>query len=206
MARYFDVHPADPQPRAISQIVDILQRGGIVAYPTDSGYALGWTIGNAGAIGRIKSLRALDDSHHFTLICHDLAQLSEFVELSNPVFRALKAATPGAYTFILPATKVVPKKLLSPKRRTVGARIPDNAVAQALVAELGEPLMSSTLLLPGEEDSLSEGWIVKERLDGAVDAVVDAGECPASPTTVVDLTGPAAEILRVGAGDVAAFE
>lgn len=200
------MHPADPQPRAISQIVDILQRGGIVAYPTDSGYALGWTIGNAGAIGRIKSLRALDDSHHFTLICHDLAQLSEFVELSNPVFRALKAATPGAYTFILPATKVVPKKLLSPKRRTVGARIPDNAVAQALVAELGEPLMSSTLLLPGEEDSLSEGWIVKERLDGAVDAVVDAGECPASPTTVVDLTGPAAEILRVGAGDVAAFE
>ena len=200
------MHPADPQPRAISQIVDILQRGGIVAYPTDSGYALGWTIGNAGAIGRIKSLRALDDSHHFTLICHDLAQLSEFVELSNPVFRAIKAATPGAYTFILPATKVVPKKLLSPKRRTVGARIPDNAVAQALVAELGEPLMSSTLLLPGEEDSLSEGWIVKERLDGAVDAVVDAGECPASPTTVVDLTGPAAEILRVGAGDVAAFE
>lgn len=200
------MHPADPQPRAISQIVDILQRGGIVAYPTDSGYALGWTIGNAGAIGRIKSLRALDDSHHFTLICHDLAQLSEFVELSNPVFRALKAATPGAYTFILPATKVVPKKLLSPKRRTVGARIPDNAVAQALVAELGEPLMSSTLLLPGEEDSLSEGWIVKDRLDGAVDAVVDAGECPASPTTVVDLTGPAAEILRVGAGDVAAFE
>lgn len=200
------MHPADPQPRAISQIVDILQRGGIVAYPTDSGYALGWTIGNAGAIGRIKSLRALDDSHHFTLICHDLAQLSEFVELSNPVFRALKAATPGAYTFILPATKVVPKKLLSPKRRTVGARIPDNAVAQALVTELGEPLMSSTLLLPGEEDSLSEGWIVKERLDGAVDAVVDAGECPASPTTVVDLTGPAAEILRVGAGDVAAFE
>ncbi|MFT6563907.1 MAG: tRNA threonylcarbamoyl adenosine modification protein (Sua5/YciO/YrdC/YwlC family) [Actinomycetes bacterium] len=206
MVRYFDVHPADPQPRAISQIVDILQRGGIVAYPTDSGYALGWTIGNAGAIGRIKSLRALDDSHHFTLICHDLAQLSEFVELSNPVFRAIKAATPGAYTFILPATKVVPKKLLSPKRRTVGARIPDNAVAQALVAELGEPLMSSTLLLPGEEDSLSEGWIVKERLNGAVDAVVDAGECPASPTTVVDLTGLAAEILRVGAGDVAAFE
>lgn len=200
------MHPADPQPRAISQIVDILQRGGIVAYPTDSGYALGWTIGNAGAIGRIKSLRALDDSHHFTLICHDLAQLSEFVELSNPVFRAIKAATPGAYTFILPATKVVPKKLLSPKRRTVGARIPDNAVAQALVAELGEPLMSSTLLLPGEEDSLSEGWIVKERLNGAVDAVVDAGECPASPTTVVDLTGLAAEILRVGAGDVAAFE
>ena len=200
------MHPADPQPRAISQIVDILQRGGIVAYPTDSGYALGWTIGNAGAIGRIKSLRALDDSHHFTLICHDLAQLSEFVELSNPVFRAIKAATPGAYTFILPATKVVPKKLLSPKRRTVGARIPDNAVAQALVAELGEPLMSSTLLLPGEEDSLSEGWIVKERLNGAVGAVVHAGECPASSTTVVDLTGLAAEILRVGAGDVAAFE
>ncbi|NQU36457.1 MAG: threonylcarbamoyl-AMP synthase [Actinobacteria bacterium] len=206
MARYFEVHPTDPQPRAISQIVEILRGGGVVAYPTDSGYALGWTIGNASAIGRIKSLRALDDSHHFTLVCHDLAQLSEFVELSNPVFRAIKAATPGAYTFILPATKVVPKKLLSPKRRTVGARIPDNAVAQALVAELGEPLMSSTLLLPGEEDPLSEGWLVKERLDGAVDGVVDAGDCPAFPTTVVDLTGAVAEILRVGAGDVSLFE
>lgn len=206
MARYFEVHPADPQPRTISQIVEILRAGGIVAYPTDSGYALGWTIGNASAIDRIKNLRDLDDSHHFTLVCRDLAQLSEFVELSNPVFRAIKAATPGAYTFILPATKVVPKKLLSPKRRTVGARIPDNAVAQALVTELGEPLMSSTLLLPGDEDPLSEGWLVKERLDGAVDAVVDAGDCPAWPTTVVDLTGAVAEILRVGAGDVAAFE
>jgi len=206
MTRYFEVHPADPQPRTISQIVEILRAGGIVAYPTDSGYALGWTIGNASAIGRIKKLRELDDSHHFTLVCHDLAQLSEFVELSNPVFRAIKAATPGAYTFILPATKVVPKKLLSPKRRTVGARIPDNAVAQALVTELGEPLMSSTLLLPGDEDPLSEGWLVKERLDGAVDAVVDAGDCPAWPTTVVDLTGAVAEILRVGAGDVGVFE
>lgn len=206
MAQLFELHPDNPQPRVIAEVVKTLRGGGIVAYPTDSGYALGWTIGNGDAIARIKKLRDLDDSHHFTLVCHDLAQLSEFVELSNPVFRAIKAATPGEYTFILPATKVVPKKLLSPKRRTVGARIPNNKVAQALVTELGEPLMSSTLLLPGDEDPISEGWIVKDRLDDAIDGVVDAGACPSSPTTVVDLTGPSAEILRLGAGDPSPFE
>jgi tRNA threonylcarbamoyl adenosine modification protein (Sua5/YciO/YrdC/YwlC family) len=206
MARLFEIHPANPQPRQIAEVVRVLQEGGIVAYPTDSGYALGWTIGNADAIERIKQLRALDDGHHFTLVCHDLGQLSQFVELSNPVFRAVKAATPGPYTFILPATKVVPKKLLSPKRRTVGARIPEHKVVQAIVTELGEPLMSSTLLLPGEDDPMSEGWLVKDRLDAVIDAVVDAGDCPPSPTTVVDLAGAEVQVLRLGAGDPAPFQ
>ncbi len=206
MARLFEIHPVDPQARLVSEVVRVLRDGGVIAYPTDSGYALGWSLGNGAAIARIKQLRELDDTHHFTLVCHDLGQLSQFVEMSNPVFRAIKAATPGPYTFILPATKVVPKKLLSPKRRTVGARIPDNKVAQALVAELGEPLMSSTLLLPGDDEPLFEGWMVNDRVGSAVDAVVDAGECSSQPTTVVDLTSAVAEVLRLGAGDVAPFE
>ena len=205
MARYLDIHPDDPQPRLIDQAVKILRDGGIVAYPTDSGYALGWTLGNAEAIKRIKDLRGLDDKHHFTLMCHDMAQLGQFVELSTPVFRAVKAATPGPYTFILPATKEVPKRLLSPKTRTVGARIPDHRVAQALVSELGEPLMSSTLLLPGEDEPMSQGWLVKDRLDALIDAVIDSGDCLPSPTTVVDLSAGTAEILREGAGDTRLF-
>jgi tRNA threonylcarbamoyl adenosine modification protein (Sua5/YciO/YrdC/YwlC family) len=206
MARYYDVHPQDPQPRVINQVVQLLTEGGLIAYPTDSGYALGCRLDNRSGVERIRAIRDLDDHHHFTLVCHDLAQLSQFVVLSNPVFRAVKASTPGPYTFILPATKQVPKRLLHPKKSTVGARIPDFPVAQALVTALGEPLISSTLLLPGTEEPLSQGWLVKEKLDDAVDGVLDAGDCLPSPTTVVDLTGGEAEVVRIGAGDPGIFE
>ncbi|HQZ86382.1 MAG TPA: L-threonylcarbamoyladenylate synthase [Actinomycetota bacterium] len=206
MARYFEVHPDDPQPRAIAQAAQLIRDGGLVAYPTDSGYALGCELGNSAGVQRIRDLRQLDDKHHFTLVCHDLAQLSQFVQLRNPVFRAVKAATPGSYTFILPATREVPRRLMHPKKRTVGARIPRNAVAQALVAELGEPLMSSTLLMPGEEEPMSRGWEVQELLGTRVDAVIDAGDCLGEPTTVVDLTGTEAVIRRLGAGDPRPFE
>jgi tRNA threonylcarbamoyl adenosine modification protein (Sua5/YciO/YrdC/YwlC family) len=206
MARYLDVHPVNPQPRAIGQAVDIIRSGGLVAYPTDSCYALGCLLGNQDGKNRITAIRMLDSKHHFTLMCRDFAQLGQFVQVSNAVFRAIKAATPGRYTFILPATKEVPRRLRHPRKRTVGARIPDHTVTQSLLAELGEPLLSSTLLLPGDEDPITQGWEIKERLDHLVDAVVDAGECSAVPTTVVDFSDGTAMIVRRGAGDPARFE
>jgi tRNA threonylcarbamoyl adenosine modification protein (Sua5/YciO/YrdC/YwlC family) len=151
MAKYFDVHPENPQQRSISNVVDLIRSGALVAYPTDSCFALGCQLGNRDGIGRIRSIRNLDDRHHFTLVCQNFAQLSQFVHVDNDVFRAIKAATPGSYTFILPATKEVPRQLLHPKKKTVGVRIPDHVVAQALLANLGEPLLSSTRLLPGED-------------------------------------------------------
>lgn len=206
MARYFDIHPDNPQPRTVGQVVDLVRSGGLIAYPTDSSYALGCQLGNPDGLARIKALRHLDDKHHFTMVCHDFAQLSQFVQVSDSAFRLMKASTPGSYTFILPATKEVPRRLMHPKKKTVGVRIPDNAVVQALVTELGEPLMSSTLMLPGDEQPMSQGWEVKERLDNQVDAVVDAGECGVVPTTVVDLSGGIPLILRRGAGDTSRFE
>lgn len=206
MARFFDVHPDDPQPRSIQQAVDIVRSGGLIAYPTDSCYALGAQPGNKDALDRIRAIRRLDDKHHFTLVCKDFAQLGQFVQIDNDVFRAIKAATPGSYTFILPATKEVPRQLLHPKKKTVGVRIPDHAVTQALLAELGEPLLSSTLLLPDEAEPLTQGWEIKERLDHVVDAVVDSGDCGTEPTTVIDFSGGEAEIVRRGAGDTARFE
>ena len=206
MARYFDVHPVDPQRRAVSQVVGLVRDGGLVVYPTDSCYALGCSLGNKDGIDRIRKIRDLDESHHFTLVCRDFAQLGQFVHVSNAIFRAVKAATPGPFTFILPATREVPRRLLHPRKKTVGVRIPDHVVAQALLAELGEPLVSSTLLLPGEEEPLTQGWEIKEELDHAVDAVVDAGDCGTEPTTVVDLSGDDPEIVRRGAGDPARFE
>jgi tRNA threonylcarbamoyl adenosine modification protein (Sua5/YciO/YrdC/YwlC family) len=205
MARYLDVHPVDPQPRAIGQAVQVIRDGGLVAYPTDSGYALGCALGNQEGKDRIVRIRQLDDRHHFTLVCRDFAQLGQLVHIDNAVFRAVKASTPGSYTFILPATKEVPRRLLHPKKKTVGVRIPDHAVVQALLAELGEPMLSSTLILPGETDPMTEGWLVKEELDHVVDAVVDSGECGTEPTTVVDFSGGTAELLREGAGDPAPF-
>jgi tRNA threonylcarbamoyl adenosine modification protein (Sua5/YciO/YrdC/YwlC family) len=205
MARYFDVHPVDPQRRAIGQVVDIVRSGGLIAYPTDSCFALGCQLGDRQGIDRIREIRQLDDKHHFTLVCRDFAQLGQFVQISNRVFRTVKAATPGSYTFILPATKEVPRRLLHPKKKTVGVRIPQHVVAQALLAELGEPMLSSTLLLPDEPDPLTAGWEIKERLDGAVDAVVD-GECGTEPTTVVDFSEDVPELVRVGAGDPSPFE
>ncbi|MFK4084039.1 L-threonylcarbamoyladenylate synthase [Kribbella sp. NPDC020789] len=205
MARYFDVHPENPQKRAVGQVVDLVRGGGLIAYPTDSCFALGCALGNRDGIDRIKSIRQLDDKHHFTLMCQDFAQLGQFVHISNAVFRSIKAATPGSYTFILPATKEVPKRLLHPKKRTVGVRIPDHVVTQALLEELGEPMLSSTLLLPGDEEPMTQGWEIKEELDNQVDAVID-GETGVEPTTVIDFSDDVAEVVRVGAGDPSPFE
>jgi tRNA threonylcarbamoyl adenosine modification protein (Sua5/YciO/YrdC/YwlC family) len=206
MARFFDVHPEDPQPRAISQVVNMLQSGGLIAYPTDSCYALGAQIGNREALDRIRTIRQLDDKHHFTLVCKDFAQMGQFVMIDNDVFRSIKAVTPGSYTFILPATREVPKRLLHPKKKTVGVRIPDHKVVQALLAELGEPLLSSTLLLPDQEEPLTQGWEIKERLDNEVDAVIDSGDTGSEPTTVIDFSSGAAEVVRRGTGDPSRFE
>jgi tRNA threonylcarbamoyl adenosine modification protein (Sua5/YciO/YrdC/YwlC family) len=206
MARYVDVHPDNPQPRLIAQVADIVREGGVIAYPTDSCFALGAQIGNVHALDRIREIRHLDERHHFTLVCADFAQLAQYVTVSNQMFRTVKACTPGSYTFILPATKEVPRKLQHPKKLTVGVRIPKHTVVQALLAELGEPLVSSTLLLPGDEDPPTEGWAIKERLDHLVDAVLDSGDCGTEPTTVVDLSGVEPEIIRRGAGDVSRFE
>jgi tRNA threonylcarbamoyl adenosine modification protein (Sua5/YciO/YrdC/YwlC family) len=206
VAKYFDVHPENPQVRAIRQVIDIVRGDGLIAYPTDSCFALGCRIGNKEGLDRIREIRHLDDRHHFTLMCHDFAQLGQFVQISNASFRAVKASTPGPYTFILPATREVPRRLLHPKKRTVGVRIPDHVVALALLDELGEPMVSSTLLLPGQDEPMTMGWEIKETLDHVLDAVVDSGECGTEPTTVIDLSDGEAEVLRVGAGDPARFE
>jgi tRNA threonylcarbamoyl adenosine modification protein (Sua5/YciO/YrdC/YwlC family) len=206
MAKYFDVHPTNPQARAIGQVIDIVRNDGLIAYPTDSCFALGAQLGNKDGIDRIKAIRHLDDRHHFTLVCKDFAQLGQLVLLNNAVFRAIKAATPGSYTFILRASNEVPRRLLHPKKRTVGVRIPDHAVTQALLAELGEPLLSSTLLLPDEEEPLTQGWEIKDRLDHVVDAVIDSGDCGVEPTTVVDFSSDEPVIVRRGAGDPSRFE
>jgi tRNA threonylcarbamoyl adenosine modification protein (Sua5/YciO/YrdC/YwlC family) len=205
VAKYFDVHPENPQRRAIGQVVALLRDGGLIAYPTDSCFALGCLAGNKDGVERIRQIRHLDDRHHFTLMCHDFAQLGQLVYLSNTVFRAIKAATPGSYTFILPATKEVPRRLLNARKKTVGVRIPNHVVAQAILTELGEPLLSSTLLLPGEAEPMTQGWEIKESLDHVVDAVIDSGECGTEPTTVIDYSNDEPEIIREGAGDLTLF-
>jgi tRNA threonylcarbamoyl adenosine modification protein (Sua5/YciO/YrdC/YwlC family) len=206
MARYFDIHPANPQRRSITQIADIVRTGGVIAYPTDSCFALGCQLGDKDGIARIRSIRQLDDRHHLTLVCQDFAQLGQFVQVSNSVFRAVKAATPGRYTFILPATREVPRRLQHPGKKTVGVRIPGHVTTQALLAELGEPLVSSTLLLPGQDEPMTQGWEIAEELGHTVEAVIDSGDCGTEPTTVIDLSGAGPEIVRRGAGDTAPFE
>jgi len=206
MARFFDIHPVDPQPRLVAQVVEMLRDGALIAYPTDSGYALGCQVGQHDGTERIRQIRHLDARHHFTLVCADFAQLGQLVILDNSAFRAIKASTPGPYTFVLPATSEVPRRLAHPKKRTVGVRIPDSRVVQAVLRELGEPLLSSTLILPGSDQPLVDGWQVKEELDHVVDAVVDAGEVVAEPTTVVDFSDGYPEVVRVGAGDPSRFE
>ena len=206
MARYFDVHPDNPQPRALAQVAAILRDGGLVAYPTDSGYALGCLLGNRSGLDRIRELRNLDAKHNFTLVCSEFAQLGQYVQMSNDVFRAIKAATPGGYTFIVKATREAPKVMLQPKRKTVGVRLPPHVTAQALLHELGEPLMSSTLLLPGQDEPMSDGWAVNDEVGHALDAVLDSGDCGTEPTTVIDLSGDEVVIIRRGSGDVALFE
>lgn len=206
MARYEDVHPVDPQRRIITRTVQRLREGALIAYPTSSGYALGCAMENVEGRDRMRRIRHLRDDHHFTLLCRDFAQLGSVVDVSNAVFRAVKAATPGPYTFILRATPEVPRRLSHPKKHTVGVRITDDALAQALLAELGEPLLTTTLIMPGAEDPMTEGWVVKDELDHLVDIVLDTGECGVDPTTVVDLSTGTAEVLRHGAGDASPFE
>ena len=206
MARFVDLHPENPQPRLVTQIVEALRDDALIAYPTDSGYALGTRMGNREGRERILAIRGLDEKHHFTLMCSDFAQLGQFAQISNSVFRAVRAATPGPYTFILPATAEVPRRLLHPKKRTVGVRIPDHAVCQALLSELGEPMVSSSLILPGETEPRALGWEIKEELDHVVDIVLEAGETLAEPTTVVDWSEGYPEVVRLGAGDVERFE
>jgi tRNA threonylcarbamoyl adenosine modification protein (Sua5/YciO/YrdC/YwlC family) len=205
VAKYFDVHPDNPQPRAVTQVVAMLRDGAVIAYPTDSGYALGCSLENHDGPARIRRIRGLDERHHFTFVCADFAQLGQLAHLDNAPFRAIKAATPGRYTFILPAAPGVPRRLEHPRRRTVGVRIPDSPLVRALVAELGTPIVSSTLILPGETEPQSDGWRIKEELDHQVDAVVDAGDCLPEPTTVVDWSEGYPEIVRVGAGDPERF-
>jgi tRNA threonylcarbamoyl adenosine modification protein (Sua5/YciO/YrdC/YwlC family) len=206
MARFLDVHPDNPQPRLLAQIADALRDDQLIAYPTDSGYALGCRLGNRDGRDRILRIRGLDDKHHFTLMCRDFAQLGLFVQVSNTAFRAIKAATPGPYTFILPATQEVPRRLLHPKKKTVGVRIPDHVFVQALLETLDEPLLTSTLILPGETEPRSMGWEIKEELDHDVDVVVEAGETLAEPTTVIDWSEGYPDVVRVGAGDPTRFE
>jgi tRNA threonylcarbamoyl adenosine modification protein (Sua5/YciO/YrdC/YwlC family) len=206
VARYVELHPDDPQPRRLDQIADALRDDALIAYPTDSGYALGCRIGNRDGRDRILRIRGLDDKHHFTLACKDFSQLGQFVHVDNSAFRAIKAATPGPYTFILPATPEVPRRLLHPRKRTVGVRIPDHRVVHALLETFGEPLLTSTLILPGEEEPRTSGWEIKEELDHQVDVVIEAGETPAEPTTVVDWSQGQPEVLRRAAGDPGRFE
>lgn len=201
MARYLDVHPQDPQPRLVAQVAAMIRDDALVAYPTDSCYALGCRLDSRTGPDRIRRIRSLDDKHHFTLVCADFAQLGQLVQLDNAGFRTVKAATPGPYTFILPATKEVPRRLAHPRKKTVGVRIPDHPFVRALLQEVGEPLLSSTLMLPDADEPMTDGWAIKERLDHVVDAVVDAGEVGTVPTTVVDLSAGWPEVVRVGAGD-----
>ena len=206
MARYLDIHPQNPQQRLLDQVVAQLRDDALIAYPTDSGYALGCALGNRDGRDRILRIRELDEKHHFTLMCRDFAQLGTFVQVNNTAFRGIKAATPGPYTFILPATSEVPRRLMHPKKRTVGVRIPTSPFVHALLDTLGEPLLTSTLILPGEDEPRSQGWEIKEELDHVVDVVIEAGEVSAQPTTVIDWSGDVPEVVRIGAGDTARFE
>jgi tRNA threonylcarbamoyl adenosine modification protein (Sua5/YciO/YrdC/YwlC family) len=206
VARYLDIHPVNPQPRLVAQVVQALRDDQLIAYPTDSGYALGARLGNRDGRDRILRIRDLDDRHHFTLMCKDFSQLGQFVHVDNTAFRAIKAATPGPYTFILPATGEVPKRLMHPKKRTVGVRIPDHVLVCAILEELGEPILTSTLILPGEDEARTMGWDIKEDLDHVVDVVIEAGETSAQPTTVIDWSEGAPVVVRHGAGDASRFE
>lgn len=201
MAQFFQIHPDNPQPRLIRQAVEIIRQGGLIAYPTDSAYAIGCQIGNRMALDRIRAMRNLDKHHNFTLVCRDLSELATYAKVDNLMFRLIKKYTPGPFTFILEATSEVPRRLKHPKRKTIGMRVPDNAIALALMAELGEPLMSSTLLLPGDEHPLTDPYEVRETLEHDLELVIDGGYCGMEPTTVVDLTGDSPEIVRQGCGD-----
>ncbi len=200
MAQFFQVHPANPQPRLIRQAAAILRAGGVIAYPTDSSYALGCHIGDAAAARRIRQIRGVDENHYLTLVLRDLSEIGHFAKLDNRQFRIVRQGAPGAYTFLLPATREVPRRLQHAKRSTVGVRVPDHAVVQALLAEFGEPILSSTLILPGAGEPLNDAEAIREALGPVLDLVIDAGPCTAAPTTVVDLAVEPPLIVRLGSG------
>ncbi|MYM62656.1 L-threonylcarbamoyladenylate synthase [Pseudomaricurvus sp. HS19] len=206
MAQFFQIHPENPQARLIKQAVEIIRKGGLVAYPTDCAYALGCHIGDKMALDRIRAIRQLDKHHNFTLMCRDLSELATFAKVDNQIFRAIKNHTPGPFTFILEATSEVPKRLMHPKRKTIGMRVPASPIAQALLEELGEPLMTSSLLMPGDEFPLTDPYDIRDTLEHQLELVIDGGFCGMEATSVVDMTGETPEVLRRGCGDVSDFE
>jgi tRNA threonylcarbamoyl adenosine modification protein (Sua5/YciO/YrdC/YwlC family) len=205
LSQFFSIHAENPQARLINQAVEILNKGGVIAYPTDSSYALGCIIGNKEAQSRIRSIRGVDETHHFTLVCRNLAELATYAQVDNVQFRLLKANTPGKYTFVLKATREVPRRLQHPKRSTLGLRVPEHAVTQALLTELNQPLLSMTLSLKDDSEPLNEAWSIRERLEHQLELVIDAGPCSAIPTTVIDLTTDNPQLIRHGSGDLAPF-
>lgn len=205
MAQFFSLHPEQPQARLIKQAAQIMRDGGLVAFPTDSAYALGGHTGDSPLLTRIRRIREVDERHHFTLLCRDLSEIATFARVDNTQYRLLKATTPGPYTFILEGTKELPRRLLHPKRKTIGLRIPDHPVVSALLAELGEPLLSSTLLLPGDEFPLTDAEEIRDRLEKEVDLVIEAGPCRGEATTVIDLTSGSPVLVREGRGSLAPF-
>jgi tRNA threonylcarbamoyl adenosine modification protein (Sua5/YciO/YrdC/YwlC family) len=205
MAHYFTIHPVDPQARLLHQAAEVVRKGGLIALPTDSCYALGCHLGDKDAVERIRAIRGVDDRHHLTLMCRDLSEIAQFARVDNAQYRLLKAATPGSYTFILEGTKELPRRVLHPKRKTIGLRVPAHAVALALLEQLGEPLLTSTLMLPGDETPLTEGWEIQDRLDDHLDLILDGGQCGIEPTSVVDLTGAMPTLVRAGRGSLTPF-
>lgn len=206
MSQFFQIHPDNPQARLVRQAADIVRAGGVIVYPTDSAYALGCHIGDKAALDRIRRIRKLDDRHNFTLVCRDLSEIATYARVDNTVYRLLKHHTPGPYTFILRATSEVPRRLLHPKRKTVGLRVPEHAITQALLADLGEPLMSVTLIMPGDELPLIDPYEIRQLLEREVDLVIDGGYCGMEATTVVDLADEVPMLLRAGKGDPTPFE
>ena len=202
MARLIEIHPQDPQPRRIASIVETIQNGGLIAYPTDSSYAFGCHIGDKRAMDRIRRIRRTDKNHNFTLVCSDLSEISAYARVDNWAFRMMKSMTPGPYTFILPATREVPKRLQNPKRRTIGLRVPDHTLVHAVLRTLGEPIMSSTLTLPGDDRPLTDPLEIEERIGNQIDLIIDGGPAGIDPTSVIDLSGGTVEVLRAGRGDI----
>jgi tRNA threonylcarbamoyl adenosine modification protein (Sua5/YciO/YrdC/YwlC family) len=203
MSQFFQIHPDNPQPRLIKQAAQIIHSGGIVAVPTDSCYALVCHLDDKAAVERLRRIRGIDDKHHLTLLCRDLSEIGVYARVDNRQFRLLKAATPGPYTFILEATREVPRRLSHASRKTIGLRVPENPIVHALLAELGQPLLGATLILPGEEHTLTDADSIRERLEKLVDLIIDGGACSFEPTTVVDLTGAEPELVRQGRGSAA---
>lgn len=205
MSQFFQIHPDNPQARLIVQAAEIVRKGGIVALPTDSCYALVCHLDDKDAVTRLRRIRNVDDKHHLTLLCRDLSEIANYARVDNQQYRMLKAATPGPYTFILEATKEVPRRVSHPSRKTIGLRVPENAIAQALLSELAQPLLGTTLILPDEDQPLTDPDEVRERLAKLVDLVIDGGACSLEPTTVIDMTGAQPELRRQGRGDASAF-